>query len=107
MCIFGISENKLENTDLIVTALINNKLHVNISLDDVDQRNDTHTDSKMHPIIVKFPSYRNRQEVFSNKRNLKGSKISIKEGLTKMRLMVYLKAVEKFDTKNAGRENFL
>ena len=44
---------------------------------------------KVRPIIVKFTSYRRRQQVFSAKKNLKGKHVGISENLTKIRQKIF------------------
>ena len=48
------------------------------------------------PIIVRFSNYRTRQNVFSEKRKLKGKSTSISENLTKKRYELYKSAMNKF-----------
>ena len=44
---------------------------------------------KVRPIIVKFTSYRRRQQVFSAKKNIKGKHVRISENLTKIRQKIF------------------
>ena len=57
------------------------KISVNLDVADIDSchRNGEREAGKPRPIIVKFVSYRKRNEMFRNKRQLKGSGISIWE----------------------------
>ena len=48
------------------------------------------------PIILRFNSFRKRQEVFKAKRSLKGKKVSLSENLTKTRYEIYKAAVTKY-----------
>ena len=81
------------NAERAVLDLCNTKLGIAIGPDCIDR---THRlgapDSSAHnegarpqPIIVKFTSYRARQDVFMAKRRLKGTKVVITENLTKRR----------------------
>ena len=82
------------NAERAVLDLCNTKLGIAIGPDCIDR---THRlgapDSSAHnegarpqPIIVKFTSYRARQDVFMAKRRLKGTKVVITENLTKRRI---------------------
>ena len=42
--------------------------------------------SKRRPITIKFISYNNRREIFNNKKQLKGTGVSITESLTAERM---------------------
>lgn len=55
------------------------------------------TRSGYRPVIVKFISYVQRNLVFTNKKNLKGSNMGITESLTKNRLKLLNNAKEKFN----------
>ena len=47
-------------------------------------------------LILRFNSFRKRQEVFKAKRSLKGKKVSLLENLTKQRYEIYKAAVTKY-----------
>ena len=51
---------------------------------------------KPRPIIVRFPTYRQRKQVFDVKKKLKGQKIVITENLTKKRYKLLQKCIETF-----------
>ncbi|KAG8243978.1 hypothetical protein J6590_032460 [Homalodisca vitripennis] len=46
------------------------------------------------PVLVKFTSYRQRREVYSNKKKFKGTKITIREDLTAARMETFKRATE-------------
>ena len=52
------------------------------------------------PIIVKFCSYRKRQEVFARKKLLKGSGLVLMENLTQTRFNLFRKVKEVVGLKN-------
>lgn len=102
--VFGIPEENGENTDELVIKLFKDKLEVDVSEKCLDR---THRVGKRHPpgqdgtvrprpIIVRFVSYRDRRIVFTNKKKLKATGVSIKEDLTSTRLELLRSAVEKF-----------
>ncbi|XP_026687140.1 uncharacterized protein LOC113471878 [Diaphorina citri] len=79
----------------LVMDVIKNKLQLNLSEEVVERchrlgvkRNPDH----VRPIIVKFYSYRYRNQVFGSKKLLKGTRITICEFLTKNRMAVLNKA---------------
>lgn len=73
--------------------VIKNKLHVSINLSDIERSHrvgkcGTSGNNKPRPIILKFVSYRIREQIFRQKKKLKGSKLSIKEDVTKARAQI-------------------
>ena len=85
--VHGIAETDDEVADDLVIEAISTKMNIEISPADLDR---THRIGKKkagqniypRPIIVKLSNYDVRKKVFSNKRNLKGSNVSITESLT-------------------------
>lgn len=106
LLLHGIEELPNESkTDETVLAVINNDLGVNITIDDIErshrlgpkntQRILRSKHDRPRPIIFRFSSLRKRNEVFNNKRKLKGKRISLTENLTKDRYDLYQAAVKK------------
>ena len=106
LLIHGINEVERENTDDVVIGIIKDKLNINLTYADIQRshrigkRNTNQRITRLNkvnprPIIFKFVSYRKRKEVFSQKKHLKGSNISITESLTANRLILY-KAASNF-----------
>ena len=58
------------------------------------------TNIKSRPIIVRFLSFRTRQDIFNAKRKLKGGKIVVTENLTKMRMDLLKAALTKYGKAN-------
>ena len=84
--IFGVVESDGENTSELVMELARNNLQVNIEQSDIDRSHRIgRSHERGHPrdIIVKFTSYRVRDMVIKNRKKLKGTKIVIKEDLTR------------------------
>ena len=86
--LFGCPEKSGENTYITVLKVASEHLHMDLKLEDIE-RSHRVGKRKEHPdrqnprgIIVKFKSYRKRQEFISKRRQLKGQKISIVEDLT-------------------------
>lgn len=108
--IFGIIEEESENTDEKVLIVFNNKMNLNISKVDLDRthrvgavksdKSVSKSNAKHRPIIVKFVSYQKRNLVFTNKKSLKATGISIREDLTKYRLSLLQDAIKKFGVAN-------
>lgn len=96
--IFGLSEGPNENVDLLVTELFTNKLNVRCSIEDIERahRIGQVTPDKERPVIVKFVSYRKRDEVIKKRMLLKGTKVIIREDLTKLRLELLKQATLKY-----------
>ena len=85
LLIHGVKEKARENTDELALDVFNNSLEINTTVNDIcrSHRIGKKRPDKTRPIIVKFLSYRSRQQVFANKRKLKGSSVSVSESLTK------------------------
>lgn len=99
--IFGVDEDAGESTDAIAIS-VGEKIGVKIAPEDIDRshRVGVKSPGKKRPIIVKFVSYKKRNEVFLAKRKLKNTPTVIREDLTKCRLQVLHAAVEKFNFRN-------
>ena len=102
--IHGITEGNEENTNDLALKIFKEKLDIELTQRDLDR---THRISKNdkrknrpRPVIVKFIRYNNRKKIFSKKKQLKISGISIAESLTKLRMSKLSKAREEFGFKN-------
>lgn len=105
LLLHGVQENENEDTDDLVIDIINSKLGITISRDEIQRshrlgvkkskRYTRSTKSNNRPIIFRFLSYRKRNEVFKAKKVLKGE-VSLSENLTKMRMELYKAAMDKY-----------
>ena len=79
-------ETKTEDINEMVLDVINNKLYIEMSQISIDRKyrlgKRKDPGQKSRAIILKFTRYKNRHHVFTNKKLLKGSGISVKESLT-------------------------
>ena len=86
MLIHGLMETKTEDINEMVLDVINNKLYIEMSQISIDRKyrlgKRKDPGQKSRAIILKFTRYKNRHHVFTNKKLLKGSGISVKESLT-------------------------
>ena len=106
LLIHGVSESKDEDTYLVVQNILNEKLGIILNKDDIkrshrigqvrSQRSTRATTAKHRPIIIKFIHFHKRQNVYKNKRKLKGTGITVTESLTSLRLELYQAATAKF-----------
>ena len=100
--IFGIQERKNgdEDTDKLEIEVAA-KMGVSLEPCHIDR---SHRVGKIsenpRPIIVKFVSYAERREVFAAKKQLKGTRITVREDLTKTRLDLLKRAVSHY-SRNA------
>ena len=84
-----VNEESSEDTDNIVTEICAEKLCLEVDKSMIDRSHrigPKQKDQKPRPMIVKLCSYRDRNKVFYNKKMLKGSGVTITEGLTKTRM---------------------
>ena len=112
LLIHGVEETVDENTDDICMDIINQRIGVNITIDEIERshrvgpkKHQTSRRTKPRPVIIRFASMRKRIEVYKNKKNLKGMNILITESLTAMQL----RCVTNFFKKrklNLGIETF-
>ena len=77
-------------------------MDIDFSVNDIDRSHRIRKPSprKKRPIIVKFVRYNDRRKVFSNKKKLKDSGISITESLTARRMEELSKARNEHRFKN-------
>ena len=93
--VHGLEENKDKITDDLVASFIKDKMDIDRSYQ-IGKPNPR----KIRPIIVKFVRYNDQRKVFSNKKKLKDSRISITESLTARRMGELSKACNKHGFKN-------
>lgn len=110
---YGIEETAKESTDDIVVGLCREKLGVELPKSAVSrshrvgrQPGPAADGRRLHrPIIVRFVSYRDRQQVFNAKKRLKGSGVVIREDLTVRRAEVYREAVTRYGPRNTWTQD--
>lgn len=99
--IFGVPHVKGEDTDKLIVQLCKDKLDVSIAKTDIDCSHRLPAkDGFCPPLIVKFCRRSIRDMVFRNKKGLKGSKIVIREDLTRRRMQLFNKAKTLHGPKN-------
>ncbi len=97
--IYGVQETKGEDTDDVVLNVAE-KMGVVLDATDIDRSHRIgKTSTQARPIIVKFIGYGPRSSMFTNKKKLKDSKITVKEDLTACRLQVLKEAISKYGMK--------
>ena len=118
----GIVEKDDENTDQLIMDTCREGMGIELSLQDIDrshrigmktqrevppepEENGQVKHQKVRPIIVKFTSYRRRQQVFSAKKNLKGKHVGISENLTKIRQKIFNLARDVVGYKNVWSQD--
>ena len=104
LLIHGITEGNQENTDDLALEILREKLDIELTQRDLDGtyrigKNDKRS-NRPRPVIVKFIRYNDRKKIFSKKKQLKNSGISITESLTKLRMSKLAKAREEFGFRN-------
>ena len=92
--VFGVPETSPENTDDLVLKVVSDHLHCPMTKADIDRSHRTgkpRSDGKPRPILLKLCSYRIKAVLIRQRRNLKGSGISIQEDLTRQNHQILLK----------------
>jgi len=96
--IFGVSEKKDEHTDQLVMEVASEQgIFLERKSISRSHRVGKKIDGKHRAIIVKFVSYADRQKMFLAKKELKGTGITIREDLTRLRQEILRKASEYYD----------
>lgn len=101
--LFGVAETEGENPEDIALKVFNEKMGLNISLENIERCHRVglqKKDGNPRGILIKFANYRFRKLVYDNKRKLKSKGITVKEDLTTTRLNIYKKACESFEFKS-------
>lgn len=100
--IFGLEKN-MKPAEKVVNEIFKSKLDLDIQEKEIKSCYFTKANDKC--IIVNFFSKKTRDIVFQNKKNLKGSKISILEDLTRTNVNILKKMREKHGFKNVWTIN--
>lgn len=100
--IFGIPEDNNEDLEDKVINLCQSKGNILIKPEYIDRihRLGPQKDGFHRPIIIKFVSYKYRRILVNNKKNFAGSKIVVKEDLTKNRHNLLKYAGKKLGYRN-------
>ena len=95
LLIHGIHENKNEYTDALALKVIDTKMEIK-----THRIGKLKTNGKPRPVIIKFVPYNDRKKVFSSKKLLKDSGVSITESVTAFRMKKLANARETFGFRN-------
>ena len=103
--IFGVKEEEAEDMDKLATDVAGH-IGVELSVTNINRnyRIGRRSD-KPRPIIVKFVSYRKRLEVFTNKRNLRGTGVTVQEDLTRARHLLLKECITKYGLTNVWTQD--
>ena len=93
--IHGITEKNQENTDDLALEIFRGKLDRTYRIGKNDKKS-----NRPRPVNVKFIRYNDWKKIFSKKKQLKNSGISVTESLTKLRMSKLAKAREEFGFRN-------
>lgn len=104
--IFGIPEKPGEKTDQLVLDVAN-KIGVTLAPNSIGRSHRVRPKKpgSKRAIIVKFVSFADRQKMFSAKKLLKGTKMSIREDLTAVRQAILKRATELFTDCSVWSQN--
>ncbi|KAK3907904.1 Protein unc-13-like protein C [Frankliniella fusca] len=98
--IFGVPERAEEDTDSIVVDVAS-KMGIVLDPSLIDRSHRVgNRDSQQRPIIVKFVGYGPRGKMFGAKKELKHTKITVREDLTVRRLKILKEAITSYGLKN-------
>ena len=103
LLIHGIPENKNENTDVLTMEVIDTMIDIKIVENNIDRTHrigNQKKNGKPRPVIIKFVRYNDRKKVFSSKKLLKDSGVSITESLNGFRMKKLTNTRENFGFRN-------
>ena len=104
LLIHGLTETKTEDTDEMISDVINKNLIIEMSQIGIDRSprlgKRKGSGQKPRAVTVKFTRYKDRHHVFRNKKLLKGTGISVTESLTLKRMEHLNKAREQHGFAN-------
>lgn len=105
--IFKLQEKDSEETKTEVITLLNNKMNLNLSSDDIDvcHRIGKRDPGKTRGIFLQFSTFKMKRNIHNQKKLLKGTGVVIKEDLTKKRLLVLNEAIRRHTLANVWTEN--
>lgn len=107
--LFGVPEDDNENLEEIALNIFNQRMGMSHSSSNIDRIHRLirreNRNKKPRPIIIKFISYKSRNEVVLKRSLLKGSSISIQENLTHARYQILHKAFDKFKAYNVWKRD--
>lgn len=101
--IFRISETDDEIIEKVVISLCNEQLKLDIQPHHIDRqchRTSVIRDGRTRLVLVKFVSYKSKQQVMRNKKLLKGGKISVLDDFTRLRLQKLTEARKKYGKRS-------
>lgn len=99
---FGVPESADEDTGEITLRTIREKMSIGINMGDIEDAYRIGTPNNEGPrtIFVKFATYGVRQQVYKKRTSLGGTRITVREDLTRTRVEVLKFAVDKFGRNN-------
>ena len=100
-----------ESSDQILLELFRTKLNIDVNIKDIDRSHrlghkQLTSRDKPRPIICKFMNYNTCQAVFKARRNLKGSHTTTVENLTARKIVILMKAHERFGAVRGVKTKF-
>lgn len=102
LCLFGIFDNKKEDTVKKATEFLISKFGNVVKADHicVCHRLGRYRENSARPILITFDSMCVRNKLFNSKSTLKGTDVVIRESLSPERLKMLKKAIAKFGSRN-------
>ena len=110
LLIHGIVEETAEDTDEKIINTLQQSMDETIKPEDIDRSHRLgkpkfSKNAKPRPMIVQFTRYNTRNRIYRNKKKLKGTRISVTESLTAMRINMLEKAREEHTFNNVWSQD--
>lgn len=104
--IYGVPERPQENVTEDIISMIKSKLKVDVVPEDICICHRLKSkEGGIKPVIVKFVRRSKKNEVYKEKKHLKGTKIIIREDLTQCRASMVRELIKTFTNKNVFTSN--
>lgn len=107
--VFNLPEKTGENTKTEILKFINGKFSTNIHDSDVEQcyriGKTSRSNDAPRGIFIRFKCFNTRQQIYRSKKLLKGSKVVIREDLTKQRLHLLERTIKKTSREQVWTES--
>lgn len=99
---YGISENDNEDVAKLINEFVFKKIDIDMDINCIERchRVGKKSDTGVRAIIVSFVSWKYRSKIFRGKSRLKGTKITIREDLTQVRINEMKVLVERYGRSN-------
>lgn len=105
--VFGLPEKKDEAIEKHLLDILNSKLKLNLTAGHIERgyRFGKKQRNKPRGVVITFREFKMKNKIYSMKKELKGTGLTIKEDLTSQNLKILNQAASKYGFKNVWSKN--